>query len=208
MRSICLGAFSFLAAGLAVAQDDRPTFAEPVFMPSSSCPLTFSGTRTPQNQILSILRVAENKDALNFVAVGQGYPAAVKSFCAMEIRFEKPLRAPEKISIDMRGLELKDPNTALSVTIRIGSQDHKADYARGRWLDDLSTASKRFVIGLEAGTHGIRLALSGAAKTYDRTSNAFYAFDAFDLCFVNPARPQDCGPGGQPNPSPAASAPR
>lgn len=205
-----LGGLSLLLiGGLAMAQQSRPSFAEPVFQTSAHCPLKFNGTRSPQNQVLSILRVAKDKNDPGFLAVGAGHAKVAKSFCAMEIRLEKPLVAPELLSIDMRGQDIKEADTVLSYGLRIGSQEHKMDYARGRWLDTASGGEiKRFVVQLKASTQVIRLALSGMAKSQDGKATALYDFDSLDFCFVDADHPEYCGPGSPAAPpSAGASAP-
>ncbi|RYI20655.1 MAG: hypothetical protein EON48_08650 [Acetobacteraceae bacterium] len=196
-------------SGLAAAQPPRPSFAPPVFQPAANCPLTFSGTLSPQGQVLSILRVAKHKDDPSFLAAGQGRAKQNKSFCAMEIRLEKPLAGAELLSIDMRGQDIKDFDAVLSYGLRIGPQEHKVEYARGRWLDTASGGEiKRFVVRLSPKTQVVRIALSGMARSYDGTANASYDFDSLDFCFVDAGQPEYCGPASLPLPlSPGASAP-
>lgn len=207
MKIACLFVPLLLAAGGAVANDARPTFAEPVFQTSAACPLRFIAARSPQNQILSILRSGVGETKPEFLAVGGKLPKRTKSFCTMEIRFERPITTPQKLSIDMRSGEEKDADAVMAVSFRIGSQEHKTEYARGRWLDNPPTDARRYVTLLKPGAQSVRLTLSGMAKIYDEQAKTFFAFDTLDLCFVDPDRPQDCAASGQPNPS-AASAPQ
>lgn len=207
MKTQCLTALALLVAGgLAAAQPSRPSFADPVFPASPHCPLKFNGTLSPQAEVLSVLRVAKTKNDPNFLAVGQGHARKAQSSCMLEIRLAKPLDGPELLNVDMRGQDVKEADTVLSYALRIGSQQHKVDYARGRWLDNASGGEiKRFAVRLAAGTQLIRIALSGMAKSQDGKATALHDFDSLDFCFVDPDHPDYCGPGSQAAP-PAAAA--
>lgn len=200
MKIQCLAAVPLLLSGLAAAQDARPTFAEPTFQAAKNCPMTLKGVRSPQNQILSILRVTKDTNEPQFLAVGDGHGRHAKSFCTLEIRMD-PLKSAQRLSLDVRGAEQKAADSALSVALRIGSTEHRSDYARGRWFETQGSELKRYVVELKPGTTSVRLALSGTAKSYDGKAVVFYDFDTMDLCFVDPDRPQDCAASGQPNPS-------
>jgi hypothetical protein len=208
MRKItCLAVVPLLAGGLATAQDARPTFAEPAFKGAASCPMTLKGVRSPQNQILSILQVTKDTTEPQFLAVGDGHGRHAKSFCTLEIRMAR-LKSAQRLSLDVRGGEQKDANSVLSVALRIGSTEHKSDYAKGRWFESQGSELRRYVVQLKPGTTSVRIALSGTATSHDGKAIAFYDFDTMDLCFVDPDRPQDCAASGQPNPSAANSPDR
>lgn len=207
MKVHCVAALVLLACSPALAQQGRPTFAEPRFPASKACAQTFGATRAPGNHVMSVLRVAKNKDDKDFLEVGAGRARRDRSQCTIEIRFEKALATAEVLSIDMRGDEMKDPDTAISYVISLGRQSHKVEYARGRWIDGAaSDAFKRFQVPLIAGTRELRIKLSGTASSSDGTATAIVALDSMDMCVVDPARPDVCGLAGRANPSAAAAS--
>jgi len=209
MRVHCIAALVLVACADVLAQEGRPTFAEPNFPASKACPQAFKAIRAPGNQMMSILRVAKSKGDKDFLEVGAGRTHRDRSECQVEIRFEKPLSAAEVVSIDIRIAEFKDPSTSVSYVVGLGRQEHKLQYGRGRWMDGSPGSDlKRFLVPASAGTKAVRIKFAGSASSQDRVATAIVAVDSMDLCVLDPANPEACGVSGRPNQSaPAASAP-
>lgn len=172
----------------AAAEPGRPKFAAPRFAASKQCSQKFEAKLTEDSETLSVLRVSNTKNSPYFLAVGSGFGRRAQGRCSMEIRLAQALVKPETLNVDVRGSDMKAPNTRLSYVIGIGHQSHVIAYAIGRWLDG-SGDTKRFQVPLAVGTKALRIKLEGEAVSQDGKATAFVDVDSLDLCIVNPTKP-------------------
>lgn len=185
---------ALFVAPYATAQHSRPTFAD-IRVPAGqpSCALGFHGTRSPNNEVLSVLRTAAVDSRKDLLVTGPGVGDKSVAHCTFDIRFERPLATFETLYVDLRGAEFKQRSATIDWRLLIGTQRHSYSYARGRLLDDGQASFKRFAIVVPPGATSLRIAMTGAASSNGSGDAAFVAVDSFDMCFFDPAKPDWCG---------------
>lgn len=185
-----------------------PLFGEPVFKASPKCGVKFAAVLSPRNEILSIIRVSESGSEKELLAAGAGYKRRDVAQCSFVLNFNPRLSRRALLSLDLRGPDFKEPDSALSVKFEFGKQTHVITYAKGYWGDEMGTAFKRFIIPLNAGTSSLTVRVSGSAVSADGHALAVFGIDTMDFCFVDEQHPEACGASGKPNsPANGASSP-
>lgn len=178
-----------------------PLFGEPVFKVSPKCGVKFIPVLSPRNEVLSIIRVSDGGSEKELLAAGAGYKRRDVAQCSFVLNFNPRLSRSALLSLDLRGPDFKEPDSAVNVKLEFGKQTHVIDYAKGYWVDDMGTALKRFIIPLNAGTSSLKLRVSGSAVSADGQALAVFGIDTLDFCFVDERQPEACGASGKPNPA-------
>jgi len=180
-----------------------PTFRDAV-VPAGQhlCPATWSSTRSPTGLYLSVLRQAKAAGEKELLTAGPGYSPSDRVRCTVVIRFDHPATAPAKLSLDYRGIEIKDPDATATFTIQFDRQTHTFVYGRGRWIDSSqSDTYRRFIVDVPTGAKDLRVRLSGNAASSSKTDTVLIGIDAMDMCFLDAEHPDWCGTPGKPNQS-------
>lgn len=201
-----------LAGSASLAQDtpssaasapvvSAPTFLDAVMSPGQKlCPVTWSSTRSPTGLYLSLLRQSKTTKDKELLASGPASQSSDRSNCVIKIRFEKPAPAALKLSLDYRGVELKDPNATATLKIKFDKQEHTFLAGVGQWIDSNSSeVYRRFVIDIPKGANSMRIQISGAVKSMGKADTVMIGIDSIDMCFIDNSSPDRCGASGKPN---------